>query len=359
MRQSLLRPFLAVFLVLALLAGCAPTAVPGSPTASSTPSAVGSAPTAAPTLAPTVSPTAAPPSPTAVSDTPTASASASATPAGFPLTVTDDAGRRVTFDRPPRRIISLSPGHTETLYALGLGDEVAMTDTYSTYPAENKPKAKLDTYPKPNVEQIVALRPDLVVVLVEGNDFIQQMDARHIPVLKVFPQSFAGTLKDIDLLGQVTGTEARATRITDQMRARADAVVAKTRDAPKPRVLYELDASDPTRPFVAGSGGFYGDLVPMAGGTNVFADVKAPDAQVSAEQIVARDPQIILLADATSPYNAQTPAMVKARQGWSQISAVRDGKIYPIDADLLTRPGPRLADGLEALAKVIHPELFK
>jgi len=196
-------------------------------------------------------------------------------------------------------------------------------------------------------------------VLVEGNDFIQQMDARQIPVLKIFPGSFDGTLKDIDLLGRVTGTEPRAQQITQDMRARANAVVAQTKDAPRPRVLYELDASDPTRPFVAGSGGFYGDLVPMAGGTNIFADVKEPAAQVSSEQIIARDPQIILLADATSPYNAQTPAMVKARPGWSAISAVRSGKIYPVDGDLLTRPGPRLVDGLEAMAKIIHPELFK
>jgi iron complex transport system substrate-binding protein len=142
------------------------------------------------------------------------------------------------------------------------------------------------------------------------------------------------------------------------MKSKQAAIVARTKDAPRPRILYELDASDPTKPWVAGRGGFYGALVPLAGGKNVFDDVSLPASQVSAEQIIARDPEIILLSDATSPFNAQTPAMVIARPGWSKISAVRAKKIVPIDPDALTRPGPRLIDGLEQMAKVIHPELF-
>lgn len=357
---------LQAVLLISLLVACAnPTASPTStttaprPTAAPSPTAA-SASTATPTAATAATPTASTASPTVASASPTASPAAqpSATTA-FPVTVKDDDGRTVTFDRPPERIISLSPGHTETLYALGVGGRVVLTDTYSDYPAENKPKAKLNTFPKPNVEEIVSLKPDLVVVLIEGDDFIQQMDARQIKVLKIFPKTFDDTLRDIELLGTVTGTESRAKEITANMRERAASVVARTKDAPKPRVLYELDASDPTKPFVAGASGFFGDLVPLAGGKNVFNDLKQPSGQVSSEQIIARDPEIILLADANSPYNAQTPAMVKARQGWGKITAVRDGKIYPVDADALTRPGPRLIDGLEQLAKLLHPELFQ
>ena len=352
---------LQVLLLTSLLVACAsPAAQPITPTSAPRPTATTPA---TPTLAraSTVAPTQTPPSsPTSAPATPTAPVKAQATSvSGFPVTVTDDAGRTVTFDRPPTRIISLSPGHTETLYALGLGDHVVMTDTYSDYPPENKPKAKLNTFPKPNLEEIVSLRPDLVVTLVEGNDFIQEMDARHINVLKLFPGTFDDTLRDIDLLGKVTGTEPRAQQITANMREREASIVARTKNAPKPRVLYELDASDPSKPYVAGAGGYFGNLVPLAGGKNVFDNVKGPSAQVSSEQIVARDPQIILLADADAPYNPQTPAMVKARQGWSQITAVRTGKIYPVDGNLLTRPGPRLVDGLEQMAKLIHPELFK
>jgi iron complex transport system substrate-binding protein len=274
------------------------------------------------------------------------------------VTVIDDAGRKVTFDRAPERIISLSPGHTETLYALGLGDRLVVADQYSTYPAEAKPKAKLNTYPNPNVEEIVSLKPDLILVLVEGDEFIKQMDARHIPVLKLFPSTVDGTFRDIALIGQVTGTTSSATSIVNAMKEKQAAIVARTKDAPRPRILYELDASEPTKPWVAGTGGFYGALVPLAGGKNVFDDISLPASQVSAEQVIARDPEIILLADANSPYNAQTPVMVAARPGWSKIAAVRTKKILPVDADAITRPGPRLIDGLEQMAKLIHPELF-
>lgn len=375
----------SLLFVALLLLGCSPTAslpltATPIPTAAN-PTAVTSAPatpavssaTAAPSETTVPSATAAPsptgaptstaasasapttlPSPTVPLPTSTTAASASV----YPLTVTDDAGRKVTFDHAPRRIISLSPGHTETLYALGVGDRIVVTDKYSDYPAENQPKAKLDTYPKPNLEQLVSLKPDLIVVLVEGDDVLQQLDQQKIPTLKLFPTTFDATLNDILLLGQVTGTSPKAEQITANMRERAAAVTAKTKGAPKVAVLYELDASDPTKPFVAGPGGFYGSLIPLAGGKNVFDDLNSSAAQVSAEQIIARDPAVILMGDTTSPFNAQTPAMLKARPGWNQISAVKSGHIYAFNDALLTRPGPRLIDGLEQVAKLLHPELF-
>jgi len=274
------------------------------------------------------------------------------------VTVTDDAGRKVTFSSAPQRIISLSPGHTETLYALGAGDRVIVTDQYSDFPAENQSKAKLNTFPKPNVEELVSLKPDLIVVLVEGDDFIQQMAGPKIPILKIFPKTFDDALKDILLLGQVTGTRPKAEQITANMRERSAAVTAKTKDAPKVSVLYELDASDATKPFVAGPAGFFGSLVPLAGGKNVFDDLGQPSGQVSSEQIVSRNPDIIILGDSNAPFNAQTPDLVRARSGWNQINAVKNGRIYPLNDALLTRPGPRLIDGLEQMAKIIHPELF-
>lgn len=352
--------FLSVLLAVTLLIGAcapaqvAPTIAAAPPTAISAPTvtvAPAESPTTAPTMVPTTAPTRAPAPVATPSVTPIAS--------GFPVTVADAEGNKVTFDRAPQRIISLSQGHTETLYALGLGDRVIAADTYSDYPPEAKAKATLQAFPKPNAEEIIALQPDLIVTLVEGPDFTQQMAAREIKVLHLFPEDFAATLDTITVLGRVTGTEAKAKQITDDMRARAEAIAAKTKDAPKPRVLYEIDATEPTKPFVAGAGGYYGSLLPLAGGKNIFDDIDAPATQVSAEQIIARDPEIIILGDAQQPYNAQTPAMVKARNGWGGVAAVKNDRIIPIDNDLVSRPGPRLIDGLEALAKVIHPELLK
>jgi iron complex transport system substrate-binding protein len=327
-RRLLLSP---LFVALTLAAACTGPAI-GAPGAVGTP-------------APAVSPSA--PLPT----TPPAAAR-------FPMTVTDDAGRPVGFAEAPRRIVSLSPGNTEILYALGVGDRLVVTDKYSDYPAENRAKARLTTYPKPNVEELVALKPDLVLVLVEGDEFIQQMDAQGIKVLKIFPKTFEGVLGDIELLGRVTDTEPRARELTAGMRARADAVVAKTKGAPRVRVLYELDASDPARPFVAGPSGFFGNLVPMAGGENVFDDLGRPSGRVDTEQVVSRDPEVIILGDANLPVEPQSPDMVGARPGWKRIAAVRTGRVYPLDNAYLERPGPRLVEGLERMARLLHPELF-
>ena len=299
-----------------------------------------------------VAPTAPPPAPSAP---PAASAPAAS---AFPFTFKDDASHDVTFERPPQRIVSLSPGHTETLYAIGAGDKVVATDKYSDFPAENKPKATLVTYPKPNVEELVALKPDLIVTLTEGPELIQQVEPRGIKVLQLFPKTLDQSAADVEVLGRVTGNEAKAKQIAGGMRERAAAVAAKTKDAPKVRVLYELDASEPTQPFVSGPGSFHGSLIPLAGGKNVFDDINGPSGQVSAEQIIARDPEVIVLGDADSPYNAQTPDMVKARAGWQAISAVKNNKIFPISQDVMARPSPRLVEGLERLAKALHPELF-
>jgi iron complex transport system substrate-binding protein len=274
------------------------------------------------------------------------------------LTVVDDDGKSVSFDRPPVRIVSLSPGHTETLYALGADGRLVATDKFSDYPPENAPKARLATYPRPNAEELVALQPDLVVALLADDDLRGQLEPRGIRVLKLYPTDFDGTLRDLELLGRVVGAEPRARQITAGMRARAEAVRRKTAEAPRPRVLYELDASDPTRVWVAGPGGFFGELVPLAGGRNVFDDLGTMAGQVSAEQVVARDPQIVVLADAQAALNPQTPEMLRARPGWAATAAVRANRIHPIDAAYLSRPGPRLVDGLEQLARLFHPELF-
>ncbi|HEU4754824.1 MAG TPA: ABC transporter substrate-binding protein, partial [Armatimonadota bacterium] len=126
-----------------------------------------------------------------------------------------------------------------------------------------------------------------------------------------------------------------------------------------PRVMYEIDASDPSKPYVAGGRGVYGELLPLAGGRNIFQDSPLPAAQVSTESVVARDPQVILLGDSQVPLNPQRPDTVRRRPGWQGIAAVRSGRIYPVAAERMTRPGPRLVDGVEEVARLLHPERFR
>src|SRR5207302_4209467 len=178
------------------------------------------------------------------------------------------------------------------------------------------------------------------------------------PVLKLFPRDFDATAEAVQTISRLYGSPDAGDAVASDMLARRAVVAAAVAGAPRPRVLEELDASEPDKPFVAGPGGFYGQLIDVAGGSNVFGDLPSDVGQVGAESIVQRDPEVILLTDADLPFNPQTPEMVAARPGWDTITAVQNGAIYPVPADIYSTPGPRLILGLEALAKLLHPDRF-
>ena len=166
------------------------------------------------------------------------------------------------------------------------------------------------------------------------------------------------TLEAIRGLGRLYGSPDAGEAVATDMLTRRDAVVAAVADAPRPRVYEELDASEPDKPFVAGPNGFYGQLIDLAGGTNIFGDLPGDVGQTGAESIVQRDPEVIILTDGDLPFNPQTPEMVAARPGWNSISAVRNGAVHAVPADLYSTPGPRLVQGLEDLARLLHPDRF-
>jgi iron complex transport system substrate-binding protein len=286
-------------------------------------------------------------------------ARAQTTPSDFPLSITDDSGTTTTFAAPPRRIVSLSPGLTEITFALGHGGDLVAVDSYSDYPPEAKDvQPRLNTYPNPSVETIVSLQPDVVLSLADSDDSIAQMRAQGIPVLKVLPRDFDAAVELIRTLGRLYGSPDAGEAVATDMLTRRDAVVAAVADAPRPRVYEELDASEPDKPFVAGPNGFYGQLIDLAGGINVFGDLPGDVGQTGAESIVQRDPEVIILTDGDLPFNPQTPEMVAARPGWNTITAVRNGAVYAVPADLYSTPGPRLVQGLEDLARLLHPDRF-
>jgi iron complex transport system substrate-binding protein len=277
----------------------------------------------------------------------------------FPLSITDDSGATTTFAAPPRRIVSLSPGLTEITFALGHGGDLVAVDSYSDYPPEAKDvQPRLNTYPTPSVETIVSLKPDVVLSLADPDDSIAQMRAQGIPVVKVLPKDFDAAVESIRTLGRLYGSPDAGDAVATDMLTRRDAVVAAVADAPRPRVYEELDASEPDKPFVAGPNGFYGQLIDLAGGTNIFGDLPGDVGQTGAESIVQRDPEVIILTDGDLPFNPQTPEMVAARPGWNVITAVRNGAVYAVPADLYSTPGPRLVQGLEDLARLLHPDRF-
>lgn len=301
--------------------------------------------------APTPLPTATlvPPTPSPVPPTPTPPS----------VTITDSAKRTVTIHGVPQRIVSLAPSTTEIAFALGLGPRVVAVDSYSDYPAETKDLPKLKTFPV-SMEQLVSFKPDLILAAgVTGPDEIKKMEDLNLTILVVgvSSSSFDDIFADILLVGQATGTQAQAKQLTETMRnkvAEIKGTVGKAKD--KPRVYWELDATDPTKPYTPGPGSFIDGLIALAGGTNIAAAAKITWAQLNAEEIVASNPEIIILSDTAYGITVES---VKARPGWSTISAVKNDKVLPIEDNLVSRPGPRVVDGLAAAAKLIHPELFK
>jgi len=319
-----------LFLILMLLAGCAGAPSP-TPTATPAPTF-----TPAPTATPTVTPT----------------------PAPF-LSIVDDHGRTVVLKERPQRIVTLAPSATEMIFAVGAGDRLVGRDELSDYPPEAKQVPSIgNTYPTLNTEAIVALRPDLI--LAPGVISPEQVKALEDLGLMVFhqstPKDLEGIFQQILTVGRLTGNTAQAEKVVADLRARVAALEEKIRSASsRPKVFYELDATDPGKPWTAGPGSFIDRLITMAGGQNVGAVLSSEWGQLSLEELLRQDPDLIILG--TANYG-ETPEKVRQRPGWNRLRAVREGRIHPINADLISRPGPRIVEGLEAMARIIHPELF-
>jgi iron complex transport system substrate-binding protein len=289
--------------------------------------------------------------------TPTPAACAvAATPgaaaATFPLTITDDAGRQVMFAQPPQRIVSIAPSNTEILYALGLADRVVAIDSYSNYPPEAAAKPLVGDYLEPDLESVVAAEPDLILAAdVHLGTVLPELDTLDLPTVVFAPANLDEVFASILQVGVIAGEPARAAELVCELQARVDAVTAAIVGAPRPRVFFELDPGL----YTVGPETFVADVIARAGGENIAAAAAEMWPQLSAEAIVAANPEVILLADEVA---GVTPEQVAARPGWQGIAAVEQDRIVPIDPDLVARPGPRVVDGLEEVAAALHPDRF-
>ncbi len=311
-----------------VLAGCTPGA-----TSTTTPPAATVAP-------PTTAPTAAPPSPTPE-------------PA-FPVVLTDDEGTQVAIGAEPQKIVSLTPDATETLFALGVGDRVvAKVEDVANFPPEAANVPIVATFEGVDVEKIVDLEADLVVSGGAGlsqGPAVEQLRRANIPVLVSYPTTIDGGLESIRRIGRAVGAAADGDALATSIRTRLDdlAGIAATATA-KPRVFYEISYFNGI--FTPPAASIYGEMFVLAGSEPISGDA---NYSISLEELIDADPEVILLGDAAYGESAET---VAARTGWDGLTAVKEGRIEPIDDIVVTRPGPRLADGLHALIVAIHPEL--
>jgi iron complex transport system substrate-binding protein len=276
-----------------------------------------------------------------------------------PGTYTDDMGREVTVNEVPQRIVSHVPSITEMLFALGAGDRVVGVSDYCDYPEEAESKTSVGNYFNPSIENIVALEPDLV--LTDGHsECIKQLDELEPPInyMVIDPKDIDGVFEDLELLGKVTGTEGEAEELIESMQNSIANVLALVEGAPRPKVLFIIDATDLTFPWTAGQGSFIDAFITMAGGENVAAGAQAAWVQLSIEEIVNVDPEIIILP-AKHGTAFTSPETLTEHPVWQGTTAVKEGSIFIIDDDLVSRSGPRIVQGLEELARIIHPELFE
>ncbi|MGE5592778.1 MAG: ABC transporter substrate-binding protein [Betaproteobacteria bacterium] len=271
---------------------------------------------------------------------------------GEAITVTDDLGRIVTLPHRPARIVSTAPSNTEILFALGLGDKVVGVTDSCDYPPEAKAKPKVGAV-QLNYEKIVAMSPDLVVAVGSlQRQAITRLSELGVTVLAVDPKSIDGVLHAITLIGKATGAQDRASELVRELSGRMKRVAQKLAglaQSERPRVFVEI-WGEPL--MTAGPGTFVDELVYAAGGWNIAHDAKGEWPEFSAEAVIERDPDVVILTN----FNK---AEALARRAWQGISAYKAGRVYEVNPDLLVRPGPRLVDGLETLAALLHPELFR
>ncbi|MHC1785201.1 MAG: ABC transporter substrate-binding protein [Anaerolineaceae bacterium] len=283
-----------------------------------------------------------------------------ATISAFPMTITDDNGREVTIDSIPTKIVSLSPSITEILFAVGAGPVVIGDTEYCDYPPEAVTLTKIGGYSAKSmsIETIVSLDPDLV--LAEGGGHkaaIEALEQAKITVVAIDSKSFDDIYANIELVGRITDNNFKAAAVVGEMKARVDTIEEKVASIPEGErltVFWEV-WDEPL--MTAGPRTFISQMIQLAGGDSIFPELTEDWPAVSAEEVVKRKPAVIMGPD--SHGDKLLAEQLAARSGWDQVDAVKNNRIFIIDGNTSSRPGPRIVDALESIAKSLYPDLFK
>ena len=268
--------------------------------------------------------------------------------------LTDDAGRRVSLPAHVKRVIALAPNLTEIVFAVGAGDRLVGRTSYCDYPAEAKAVAEVGDTLHPSLERIIALRPQVVLISTASQleIFTQQLQNQNIAVFVTDPSNLDGVFRTIEQVGEILGQKQQAQIVVQQLRERAGTVEDAVKGKPPVRVFYQV-SGEPL--YTIGRDSFITDLMRRAGGISVTADVPGAWPKYSKESALAAKPEAIILPTGGS----MGPANSTVTEALLQSPAVLSGRVYKINDDHLARPGPRSLDGLEAMARALHPEAFK
>ncbi|MGQ9486600.1 MAG: ABC transporter substrate-binding protein [Armatimonadota bacterium] len=266
---------------------------------------------------------------------------------GFPRRVTDFRGRTLVLRKPPQRIVSLTPGITEVLFAVGAGKQVVGVTTYCDYPPEAKRLPKIGDM-RPNMEAVVARRPDLAVADgVLNRRFIPTLERLKLPLLVVAPKTWLEVAKMLRLLGRATGHDQEAERLAVRFEQAHRRACSRPANPDAPKVLFTLNV-EPLPMWVAGRDLFVNDMIRMAGGRNVAEDGGVNYYTLSTEALFTKDPDVIIT---TVPADKLSP--LREHPVLRRLKAVRNGSVYSVDSNLFVRPTPRLLKGLEVLQRIL------
>lgn len=278
----------------------------------------------------------------------------------FPLEMTDQADRIVRIAKLPEKIISLAPSNTEILYALGLEDRLVAVTEYCNYPEAAKEKPQIGGFATIDIEKVVEIQPDLILATnIHKDEVMPQLERLGLTVLTLDPKTVDEVLEAIDLIGRFTGKTEEASQLTTEMKNRIKAVTEKTAtlsEAQRPGVFYIL-WHDPLMTVSAETR--IHELIIKAGGINIARDLEGGYPTMSLEAVIMANPQVIIAGSGHGSSQDLPFQFALTEPRLAEIAARQNDRVYEIDSDLTSRPGPRIVDGLEKLAQFIHPELFQ
>ncbi len=266
----------------------------------------------------------------------------------------DALGRAVIMESPPKRIVTLAPNLTEIVFELGLGDRLVGVTRFSNYPPDAARIPKIGSYVNLNVEKIIELAPDLVIATANGNNkmVIELLGHSGIPVYVVNPRNLREVIHTIAILGNPLGVRKRAKELAKRMNFRVDNIVRKVKGLKRPLVFLQINI----KPIMTVNGNtFHNDLIRLAGGKNMAEDLPVTYPRISMEEVICKKPEVIIIS--SMERGGSFEAARKKWMKWPNIPAVKDGRVYLVNSDLLDRSSPRLIKGLETVAKLIHPEV--
>ncbi len=273
----------------------------------------------------------------------------------YPITVEDDRGVEVTIASEPQRIITIAPSNTEILFAIGVGDRIVGVDNFSNYPDEALSKERVGDVFNMNYEKVVALNPDLIVS-VHSQDVVPELEKLGVPVYVKDPQNIDQVIDTVRLYGELLSVEEQAEELASSMEAEIAALMEAVAGIPEPErvsVYYEVWWQEPSL-MTAGSGTFIDDLITRANAENIASDLSGWTS-ISLETIVERDPAVILTTfqETIDGFNQGQ------KQAWKDISAVKNGRVYLLNQDIVARPGPRLVEALRSIVERLYPDALK